>query len=320
MKRQLAPSPFASPVLKHPCTTRHDTEDTDPAPPPPPSTEAHSTSSPPPSPHHTLHSPSSLTETSDDEVAEPLSVADLYTVTSDLTGVTSTACTCYLNALCLEDSEAGDTLGVGPDGRMPHPLHSTATHLGLTHLSNWQQTPVRVPLPDSHIRNQQHENQTCERSQTQTPGIGTNHFPGIDSGVGVSTELSSEQVTENTGSKNTLSCLDHTPSSQTTPTSASSANPAKVGVSLTPGKKAPAILHSLLPFRLKRDLHAYHMGALPTVPLCATPTSQTTPTQPQQAAPTSGSNSLPRHSVCPANTGVTGITRSSRSLHNTPRR
>ena len=317
MKRQLAPSPFASPVLKHPCTTRHDTEDTDP--PPSASTETHS---PPPSPHHTLHSPSSLTETSDDEVADPLSVADLCTMTSDLTGVTSTACTGYLNALCLEDSEAGDTLGVGPDGRMPHPLHSTAAHLGLTHLSNWQQTPVRVPLADSHIRNQQHGIQTGDvpHANALTSGIGINHSPGIDSGVGVSTELSSEHV-----KTNTLSSLGHTPSSQTTPTTVSSAVPAKVGVSLTPGKKPPAILHSLLPFRLNRDLQTYHhLGALPPVLPYATPTLQTTPTQ-QQATPTS--SSLPRHSVCPASaqksgavSGVSGITRTSRSLHNTPRR
>lgn len=142
MKRQLAPSPFASPVLKHPCTARSDETDSPARPHSPPVT--------PP----TCPSPSSCTSPSDSSLSDedappmPLSLADLRTQTSDLTSVTSTACTGYFNAMCLEDDSERDITGMDSNIRL-HPLHSTAAHLGPTHFSNWLQTPVHFAKSES---------------------------------------------------------------------------------------------------------------------------------------------------------------------------
>ena len=88
MKRQLAVSPFASPVLKQPCTQRADMED--------------------------CNSNSDPCETED--LAQPLSLSDLKTETYDFTNITATTCTSYFTQIGLEDDESR------------HPLHSTATN------------------------------------------------------------------------------------------------------------------------------------------------------------------------------------------------
>lgn len=180
MKRQLAPSPFTSPVLKHPCTVRDDDEDSQA--PPNPCRKAPS----PPRPH----SPSSLTDESDDDdnLARPLCLADLCTQNSDLTRITSTACTSYFNAMCLEDSERDATGTYLSGSSRLHPLHSTAAHLGPTHLSNWQQTPVHFAASDSQDRNQTAGD---GGSQIHIPASrsGFSHSTGLDSGVGGSSEF-----------------------------------------------------------------------------------------------------------------------------------
>lgn len=92
MKRQLTASPFASPVLKQPCTKRldHDDEDGD------------------------QDGSVSLEGSDSEELAQPLRLADLQTETYDFTNVTSTGCTAYFSNFGLEE----------PQGH--HPLHSTA--------------------------------------------------------------------------------------------------------------------------------------------------------------------------------------------------
>ena len=87
MKRQLAASPFASPVLKQPCTARLDMED--------------------------CSSDSDSSETED--LAQPLSLGDLRTETYDLTSITATTCSSYFTQIGLDGGESR------------HPLHSTAT-------------------------------------------------------------------------------------------------------------------------------------------------------------------------------------------------
>lgn len=186
MKRQLAPSPFASPVLKHPCTVRDDEETTHP--------DRHCKSSATP-----LTGLSSLTEvTEDSNLAQPLCLADLCTQTSDLTGITSTTCTGYFNELCLEDSER-DFTGISSitENRL-HPLHSTAhmAHLGSTALINWHETPV--PFSTRYGNWTQPQISGASQIHVSVSGTGTNPSSGLDSGVGGSTSatLSDDQGTE----------------------------------------------------------------------------------------------------------------------------
>ncbi len=93
MKRQLAASPFASPVLKQPRTKRSEQDEED--------SEKD---------RRTRHSDSD----SEEELAQPLSLADLQTETYDLTSVTSTGCTGFFTNFGLEDQPS------------QQPLHSTA--------------------------------------------------------------------------------------------------------------------------------------------------------------------------------------------------
>lgn len=142
---------------------------------------------------------------------QPLCLTDLCTQTSDLTSITSTTCTGYFNAMCLEDSER-DTTGTDPIENRLHPLHSTAhpTHFGSTQLSNWHQTPVHLPIlaADSHNwnRNGQHLPQISGISQIHTSVSGTRMClsSGMDSGVGGSTEFVASSIltsSDRTGEK-----------------------------------------------------------------------------------------------------------------------
>ena len=180
MKRQLAPSPFASPVLKHQCTTHED--------------ELLS---------HDI-SPQGLDDKkretlcdhsddeTDDDLARPLCLADLCTQTYDLTGVTSTACTGYFNMMCLDEDLERDTMGT--NSNRLHPLHSTAAHLGSTCFSNLQQTPVHSTMTNSQNRDQPQQ-QIGSISQIHIPtfGTGNSQISGGDSGVCGSTEIYSNE-------------------------------------------------------------------------------------------------------------------------------
>lgn len=206
-KRQLAPSPFASPVLKHPCTVRDD------------QTTPHATPTPQSKSPASLRSSmagisslgvSSLTEVTEDEsLAQPLCLADLCTQTSDLTSVTATTCTGYFNELCLEDSER-ELMGTssGTELNRPHPLHSTAhvAHLGSTQLTNWHETPVPFSTGNG--------NQTRPRISGASGihvSVSSNQYSGLDSGVGGSAELNhptSVLLSDNQGSGSHSSDVD----------------------------------------------------------------------------------------------------------------
>jgi len=96
MKRQLAASPFASPVLKQPCTARLDMED--------------------------CNSDSSETE----DLAQPLSLGDLRTETYDLTSITATTCSSYFTQIGLEGGETRHPLHSTATTSYWHPpVHST---------------------------------------------------------------------------------------------------------------------------------------------------------------------------------------------------
>lgn len=215
VKRQLAPSPFASPVLKHPCTIRKDTNDDIEG-------EQHSDTggcgqAPPTTSHHlNVHpSPSSAGDndanSSYDDVAQPLSLADLCTMNSDLTGIATSATTCteYFNMMGLDDPERDvitddrTTTKDGNSGNHHHhhhrhhnqPLHSTAAHPGSGHLSHWQQTlltPVHLTRSDSQTQNQLISQQQQQQQQSQDiqprahpPSlVSASSRSGLDSGVG----------------------------------------------------------------------------------------------------------------------------------------
>ena len=283
MKRQLAASPFASPVLKHPCTTRHDQDEeeeeegaeSEKCHAPPTSDPSHDSPASSPRP---AHSPSSLTEGSDgdndegEELAPPLSLADLCTQSCDLTSMASTACTGYFNAMCLEDSDR-DVTGAWSGENRPHPLHSTAANLGHTHhLSNWQQTPVRfAPVTTEDSSPQQ---------QCRVPipgsgmGMGQSRSLVMDSGVGGSAEMSSSVDAHS-------AVPSHSPS-QAMPTPSVTmagkdpvlvmARPTLGGHTHTPGKPVP-FSAALLTSRVRIPFHAK-----PLPPLYATPTTRATPT------------------------------------------
>ena len=96
MKRQLAASPFASPVLKQPCTARLDMED--------------------------CNSDSSETE----DLAQPLSLGDLRTETYDLTTITATTCSSYFTQIGLEGGDSRHPLHSTATTSYWHPpVHST---------------------------------------------------------------------------------------------------------------------------------------------------------------------------------------------------
>jgi hypothetical protein len=182
----LAVSPFASPVLKHPCTARDDEDDATPL-------NLHCKS-----PSTTCISSagvSSLTEvTEDSNLVQPLCLADLCTQTSDLTGVTSTTCTGYFNELCLEDSDTVATSST--NGNRPYPLHSTAqvTHFGSTELTNWHETPVPFSTRNGNLT----QISGASQIHVSVSGTGGTRCSGVDSGVGVSAELNtptSDQAT-----------------------------------------------------------------------------------------------------------------------------
>ena len=178
MKRQLAPSPFASPVLKHPCTVRDD-EAT-----PPAATLEESRAMPCTS---SIGVGSLAEVTEDSKQAQPLCLADLCTQTSDLTGITSTTCTGFFNEMCLEDS----ITGIGStNGHRLHPLHSTAhvAHLGSTRLANWHETPV--PFANRNGNWTQPQISGVSQIHGSMSGTTSNPYSGLDSGVGGSTELS----------------------------------------------------------------------------------------------------------------------------------
>ena len=100
MKRQLAVSPFASPVLKQPCTMRTDMED--------------------------CNSNSDPCET--DDLAQPLSLSDLKTETYDFTNITATTCTSYFTQIGLEESRH-PLHSTATHSRWQAPVHSTMVDL-----------------------------------------------------------------------------------------------------------------------------------------------------------------------------------------------
>lgn len=189
MKRQLAPSPFASPVLKHPCTVRDD-EVT----PPVPTFEES-----PATPCTSSIGVSSLTEvTEESRQAQPLCLADLQS--SELTGITSTTCTSYFNKMCLEDSEREITGISSINGHRLHPLHSTAhlAHLGLTRLANWHETPV--PFTDRDGNSTRPQISGVSRIHSSVSGTVSNQYSsGLDSGVGRSAEVNNQGIEEEVG-------------------------------------------------------------------------------------------------------------------------
>ena len=161
MKRQLIASPFASPVLKHPCTTRLDI-DTEPI-------------------SHDIkgnncnivdigtsieyqdvgdngmknnnHNGGS-SERSSDEIAEPISLGDLRTETLDLTNITATTCTSYFTNLDLEDNTRDPVTMDTRTGGQSDPLHSTEGAVPSSEASVWHPSHPQAhsTMVDSQFR------------------------------------------------------------------------------------------------------------------------------------------------------------------------
>ena len=142
LKRQLVASPFASPVLKQPCTKRLDILEED------------STHSPPP--NHHPHSPNYRDipgdeSNSESSIPQPLSLADLRTETYELTSITPTTCTSDFAQFGLDDPTE-NAMTAGNAG--PHPLHSTAAgHMTVMSSipAHWN-PPIHSTMVDSHCK------------------------------------------------------------------------------------------------------------------------------------------------------------------------
>ncbi len=168
-------SPFASPVLKHPCTSRSDID-------------------PEPLSHDNYHDvitgkPIRTEEPASDhnssqELAEPLSLDDLRTETLDLTNITSTSCTGFFTNLDLDDNSqvAMETQGHTHNHRSNSPMQPWPPHHPKAH-----STMVGYQLRFDA------GNPTSNLSE-QTPGISLiptvshSNTMGTDSGVAGSVE------------------------------------------------------------------------------------------------------------------------------------
>ena len=146
MKRQLAVSPFASPVLKQPCTMRTDMED--------------------------CNSNSDSCETED--LAQPLSLNDLNTETYDFTNITATTCTSYFTQIGLEESRH-PLHSTATNSRWQAPIHSTMVdvqrQLGAASLPTVQgvsQIPSSTWAADSGVAASAEFNATSAQSLTSS--------------------------------------------------------------------------------------------------------------------------------------------------------
>ena len=146
MKRQLAVSPFASPVLKQACTMRTDMED--------------------------FNSNSDSCETED--LAQPLSLSDLKTETYDFTNITATTCTGYFTQIGLEESRH-PLHSTATNSRWQAPVHSTMVdvqrQLGAASLPTVQgvsQIPSSTWAADSGVAASAEFNATSAQSLTSS--------------------------------------------------------------------------------------------------------------------------------------------------------
>ena len=170
LKRQLVASPFASPVLKQPCTKRLDILEED---------SAHS---PPPTHHHSHHPPShnhrgipSDESDSESSIPQPLSLADLQTETYELTSITPTTCTSEFAQFGLDDPTENATRA---ESDRPHPLHSMAAGHMTTMSSvpaHWNPPIHSTMMVDSHckVQGSNHLTTSCKPiPQVSLPLVG----------------------------------------------------------------------------------------------------------------------------------------------------
>ena len=182
-KRQLLASPFASPVLKHPCTKRtdidnsviddinekihHDITDN-----PPIKIENDS----PPSEHD-----------SSEEMAEPLSLDDLRTETLELTNITATSCTGYFTNLELDDvghvameiqGHTHQSMKGSVSSSSEWPPHHPKAHSTMVDSQHRPHTHIPTDISGPHVR-----------GLSQIPITSQTSLTGLDSGVAGSVEL-----------------------------------------------------------------------------------------------------------------------------------
>ena len=144
LKRQLVASPFASPVLKQPCTKRLDILEEDSTHAPPPNHRHHH----PPS-HNHRDIPNNESD-SKSSIPQPVSLADLGTETYELTSITPTTCTSDFAQFGLDDPTENATRA---ENDRPHPLHSTAAgHMTMMSSipAHWNPPIHSTMMVDSH--------------------------------------------------------------------------------------------------------------------------------------------------------------------------
>ncbi len=168
-KRQLIASPFASPVLKHPCTSRSDID-------------------PEPLSHDNCHAvitgePIRTEEPSSDhdssqELAEPLSLDDLRTETFDLTNITSTSCTGFFTNLGLDDNSqaAMETQSHTHNHRSNSPIQPWAPHHPKAH-STMVNSQIKFNDPTTSNASEQ------PKGISLIPTVSPSNTMGVDSGV-----------------------------------------------------------------------------------------------------------------------------------------
>ena len=146
LKRQLVASPFASPVMKQPCTKRLDVLEED------NTTHQYQLFQPPNRNIINVESDSASS------IPESLSLADLQTQTYELTSITPTTCTSYFAQFGLDDPNEND---MTMDGNGSHPLHSTATSHVISSSTHCWNPPIHSTMVDSQIKFQ-NLTKTCQ--------------------------------------------------------------------------------------------------------------------------------------------------------------
>lgn len=176
----------------------------------------------------------SSSESSSDEMAEPISLGDLRTETLELTNITATTCTSYFTNLDIEDNTRDPITMDTKVGGQYDLLHSTKGDVPSSEASMWHPSHPQAhsTMVDSQFRNQPHPPGSfypnLDPSSSVPAGFGRalSHTVGglassqfssvdVDSGVAASVEfnpsvdMSSNKVTDERVSSNELSVSEN---------------------------------------------------------------------------------------------------------------
>ena len=224
MKRQLAPSPFASPVLKQPCMKR-----------------------PEPEKEEGGLEKDQVENSDSEELAQPLSLADLKTETYDFTSITATTCSSYFTQMGLDEDRENRQPFHSTASSSHHPFHPPAHSTMVT--SRHVPTTIPFSLPPVIVM-----------SHSQYPSSSC-----TDSGVAASAEFNVTNLTSNSqmqslqASGEELSKQDCIPSESPSDSSSSYAHSSSYGHQEAKAKDRK----QSTPMLLKSQLHTHSVSKQP---------------------------------------------------------